>query len=123
MLLFAALVFKFLFPKIPYIVRLDDGDPFEHYKRKQESPAHYSGKFLQKADFAVTASTYLSGMARAMGYKGEIAIVPNGTSAKHFSQTYKEGELSALKNKLGKNSDEKWLIHTGRLVKKMGLIS
>ena len=118
---FAALFFKFLFPKIPYIVRLDDGDPFEHYKKKARITGPLFRQIFTKADFAVTASTYLSGMARAMGYKGEIAIVPNGTSAKHFSQTYKEGELSALKNKLGKNSDEKWMIHTGRLVKKNGL--
>ena len=115
---FAALFFKILFPKIPYIVRLDDGDPFEYYKKKAKITGPLFKQIFTRADFAVTASTHLSSMARTMGYKGEIVIVPNGVSARHFSQTYKESELLALKNKLGKKDGDVFLITTSRLVKK-----
>ncbi|MFA5841382.1 MAG: glycosyltransferase family 4 protein [Candidatus Paceibacterota bacterium] len=115
---FAALFFKFLFPGVPYIVRLDDGDPFEHYRKKARITGPLFGKLFTKADFAVTASTYLSKMAREMGYKKEIAIVPNGVNAELFSKEYSAEELNKLKKKLGKKDDDFYLITTSRLVKK-----
>lgn len=115
---FAALFFKFLFPKVPYIVRLDDGDPFEHYREKARITGPLFKQLFTKADFAVSTSTYLSGMAREMGYKGEIAIVPNGVNTEHFSQVYSKEELDALKEKLGKKDGDIYLVTTSRLVKK-----
>jgi glycosyltransferase involved in cell wall biosynthesis len=115
---FAALFFKFLFPKVLYIARLDDGDPFEHYKKKAKIVGPLFKKLFTKADFIITTSTYLSKMAREMGYKKEIAIVPNGVNAKHFSTEYRSEELGVLKQKLGKKNNDFYLITTSRLVTK-----
>lgn len=115
---FAALFFKFLFPEVPYIVRLDDGDPFEHYRKKAKIVGPLFRKLFTKADFIFTTSTYLSGMAREMGYKKEIVIVPNGVNTEHFSRAYSKEDMDALKEKLGKKDGDIYLITSSRLVKK-----
>jgi len=53
-----------------------------------------------------------------MSYKKEIAIVPNGVNAKHFSKEYSAEELDGLKKKLSKKNDDFYLITTSRLVTK-----
>ena len=53
-----------------------------------------------------------------MGYKGSIKVVPNAVDTAHFSQKYPKEELDALKRKLGKKPDEKYIITTSRLVHK-----
>jgi glycosyltransferase involved in cell wall biosynthesis len=57
-------------------------------------------------------------MARDMGYKKEIAIVPNGVNAEYFSKEYPPEELDELKKVLGKKADDFYLITTSRLVTK-----
>lgn len=115
---FAALFFKFLFPKIPYILRADDGDPFGHYKKKALIVGPLFKWLFTKANFAVTTSSYLERFVRSMGYKGPITIVPNGVNSTHFSQQYASEELNTLKKKLVKKEGEIYLITTSRLVKK-----
>lgn len=115
---FGALFFKLLFPGVPYIVRLDDGDPFGYYQRKARVVGPLFRKLFTKADFIFVTSTYLSGIARSMGYKKEIAIVPNGVNADYFSKESSLEELNALKQKLGKKGDDFYLITTSRLVTK-----
>src|SRR6185369_8460411 len=63
-------------------------------------------------------SNFLGQWAKRMGYPGEPILVPNAVNTKHFSQTYSEAELSALKTKLGKKEGDIFLITTSRLVHK-----
>ena len=115
---FSALFFKFLFPKVPYILRADDGDPIEHLKKRVGIFRPLFTRVFTKADFAITTSSYLERFVRSMGYKGPLAVVPNGVDSAHFSHQYALDELDALKNKLGKKEGEIYLITTSRLVKK-----
>jgi glycosyltransferase involved in cell wall biosynthesis len=115
---FSALFFKFLFPKVPYILRADDGDPIEHLKKRVGIFNQLFTRVFTKADFAITTSSYLERFVRSMGYKGPLAVVPNGVDSAHFSHQYAPDELDALKNKLGKKEGEIYLITTSRLVKK-----
>ncbi len=115
---FAPLFFKLTHPRIPYLVRADDGDPFEHYQKKARIVGPLFKWVFTKADRAVVTSSYLERMVRMMGYEGEVVIVPNGVNAKHFSQEYPEEELVRLKTKLKKGPDDFFLITTSRLVKK-----
>ncbi len=115
---FGALFFKFLFPDVLYIARLDDGDPFEYYKKRTRIVGPLFKKLFTKADFVITSSTYLSNIVRGMGYKKEVVVVPNGVNAEHFSKVYSDEELDTLKKKLGKNEDDFYLITTSRLVTK-----
>lgn len=115
---FAPLFFKYLFSKVPYIVRSDDGDPIEYLKKRVGIFHPLFTRVFTKADFAIVTSTYLEGFVRSMGYKGELAIISNGANAVHFSQQYPHNELDALKRTLGKKESDVYLITTSRLVKK-----
>ena len=115
---FAPLFFKFLYKKIPYIVRADDGDPIEYLRYRTRYVPFLFERIFTKADHAVATSTYLSNFIRTMRYTGEITVVPNGVNAQNFSQTYDSEELFALKQKLGKQPGDIFLITTSRLVKK-----
>ena len=115
---FAPLFFKYLFHNVPYIVRADDGDPIDYLKRRVGVLMPIFTRVFTKADFAITSSTYLERFVRSMGYRGQIAVVPNGVNAAHFSQKYAPEELEALRRKLGMKSSETYLITTSRLVTK-----
>lgn len=115
---FAALFFKFLFPKIPYILRADDGDPIDYLKNRVGVLYPLFKRVFTKADFAITTSSYLERFVRSMGYRGPLVVVPNGVDSAHFSQQYAPEELDVLKKKLGKREGEIYLITTSRLVKK-----
>jgi len=118
---FGALFFKFLFPKVSYIARADDGDPFDSYKRKTKIVAPLFIKLFTKADFLVTTSTYLLNEVTKMGYRGESVIVPNGVDAKHFSQEVSAKELEIVKKNIGKKEGDIFLVTTSRLVPKNGI--
>ncbi|MEK7515503.1 MAG: glycosyltransferase family 4 protein [Patescibacteria group bacterium] len=115
---FAALFFKFLFPKVPYVLRSDDGDPIDYLKKRVGVLYPLFRRVFTKADFAVATSSYLERFVRSMGYRGSLAIIPNGVDAEHFSREYPQEELNLLKRALGKEEDDVYLITTSRLVKK-----
>jgi len=115
---FAALFFKIRFPKVPYLLTLQEGDPIEYTKKRTGLLYPLFKKVFVKADFVQTISKYLSDYARDMGYEGEIEVVPNGVNVKHFSQDYSEEELFGLKEKLGWKEGVKYVITTSRLVVK-----
>jgi glycosyltransferase involved in cell wall biosynthesis len=115
---FAVLFFKMLHPRVPYIVRSDDGDPIDYLKKRVGVLYPLFKRMFTKADFAITTSSYLKNFVCSMGYRGPLAIVPNGVNAAHFSQHYAPEELDALKQKLGKKEGDVYLITTSRLVTK-----
>jgi glycosyltransferase involved in cell wall biosynthesis len=115
---FAPLFFTYLFPRVPYIVRSDDGDPIDYLKKRVGVFSPLFKRVFTKADFAITTSTYLERFVRSMGYRGPLAIVPNGVNAAHFSQSYAPTALDAIKQKLDKREGDLYLITTSRLVKK-----
>jgi glycosyltransferase involved in cell wall biosynthesis len=115
---FAALFFKMMFPKVPYIVRSDDGDPIDYLKKRVGIFQPLFKRVFTKANYTIATSTYLERFVRSMGYRGPLAVVPNGVNAERFSQHYQPEELDALKRKLGKKEDDVYLISTSRLVTK-----
>ena len=115
---FAALFFKIRHPKLPYLLTLQEGDPIEYIKKKVKFIYPLFARIFTKADFIQPISRYLAGWARDMGFKGEMEIVPNAVAIARFSQDYPEKELTALKDKLGKKTGDKYVITTSRLVLK-----
>lgn len=111
-------IFKTFNPKIPYILTLQEGDPIDYIKKKMRPLYPLFVRAFTKANVIQPLSTFLSKWARDMGYKGDIEIIPNAVNTAHFSQIYPKEELDALKNKLGKKEDEKYIITTSRLVHK-----
>ncbi|MBU4480293.1 glycosyltransferase family 4 protein [Patescibacteria group bacterium] len=115
---FGALFFKLCHPKVPYLLTLQEGDPIDYIKRKVRFVYPLFVRIFTKADFIQTISNYLADWARDMGFSGPLEVVPNAVNTAHFSQSYSEGELTELKNKLGKKENDKFVITTSRLVKK-----
>ncbi len=96
--------------KLPYVLTLQDGDPFEHvFNRTHIRPF----KFLLNSGFRNATviqviSNYLATWVKEFGYRGSLEVIPNGVDVKKFS-----GSLIAHENIV--------LVHTGRLVYKNAL--
>jgi len=114
-MLFPIVLLRFMDLRNPYLLTLQEGDPWEHmFSRWFILPFRPLLKSGFKNVTAVQAiSTYLGKWARRMGYQGEVSVVPNGVDTKHFAD--------AMAIDIGKKENEIWLIHTGRLVHKNSL--
>jgi glycosyltransferase involved in cell wall biosynthesis len=97
---------------------LQEGDPIEDIKKTMLPLYPLFVRGFTKADFVQAISNYLGNWARDMGFEGPLEVIQNAVDVKHFSREYTDSELQALKQKLGKNKDDVFLITTSRLVKK-----
>ncbi|OHA83039.1 MAG: hypothetical protein A2408_02555 [Candidatus Yonathbacteria bacterium RIFOXYC1_FULL_52_10] len=111
-------LFKTFYPNVPYILTLQEGDPIDYIKQKMRPVYPLFVRGFTKADTVQAISTFLANWARAMGFKGKLEVIPNAVNTKHFSQTYPQVDLDALKQKLGKKQGDVYIITTSRLVKK-----
>ncbi len=108
---FAALFFKFRFPRVPFVLTLQEGDPIPYIKHKVRFVFPLFKKIFIRADVVQTISRYLADWAREMSYKGRVEIIPNGVDYTKFAS----GQRRAL------TSGEVVLITTSRLVEKNGI--
>ncbi len=115
---FAALFFKMRYSKVRYLFTLNDGDPIEYLKHKARFVYPLFVRLFTKADLIHVPSTYLGNFARSMGYKGDIELIPNALDVEDFVREYPQGDIDAVKKKLGKKPGDVFLITTSRLVKK-----
>ncbi len=113
-----AALFKIFKPKVPFILTLQEGDPPEAIERTMRPFWPIFARAFTSADVVQVISTFLGRWARARGFRGPLEVVPNAVNTKHFSQTYPEAELDALKQKLGKKMGDVFMITTSRLVHK-----
>lgn len=117
---FAALFFKLVHPRVPYLLTLQEGDPIPYILNKVKRVRFLFDRIFQKADRIQTISTYLADWARTMGYTGDIAVIPNGVDTSRFAKEFSQEERSALRSTLG-SEGETLLITTSRLVEKNGI--
>lgn len=115
---FSALFFKMRYPKIRFLLTLQEGDPIEYIRHNVRFASPLFKRVFERADFIQTISNYLAGFARNMGYVGPLEVVPNAVNVDHFSKGYSPDELFALKKKLGKKDGDVFLITTSRMVAK-----
>lgn len=116
-----AVLFKIFFPSVKLLLTLQEGDPIEYIMGLKRfiifKPIYKI--YFHFVDKAQVISNFLARWAEGLGIKKEkIEIVPNAVDIKNFSQDYPESELDELKNRLGKKTGDKFIIHTGRLVPK-----
>lgn len=137
---FAALSFKKKNPSVPFLLTLQEGDPFDYIQKRAR---WMMGRFKQifiKADYIQAISHYLAEWARKMGAKCPVSVVPNGVDIKNFTRVFAKEELVKLKkeiklascfqivktNKTGNESgtgpficeDDKIIVTVSRLVEK-----
>jgi glycosyltransferase involved in cell wall biosynthesis len=74
---------------VPYILTLQDGDPFEHVFNRPRifafKPLLISG--FKNAAVVQVISNYLGGWAQRLGYGGSVVVIPNGADTKKFMDT------------------------------------
>lgn len=122
----AALFFKFLNPKVKFLLTLQEGDPFT-YPRKRAGILWIFVKFLfgaifTKADYIQVISNYLAKWAREMGTKNPVEVVPNGVDLKNFSpKSYSSQKIDDLKSDLKWGPRDRIIVTTSRLVEKNAL--
>lgn len=115
---FAALFFKIINPKVPYILTLQEGDPIEHMERRALPLYPLFKMIFTKADYIQAISHFLADWARKMGAKCPVEVIPNGVDFNLFSVKKSHADLEILKRNLGKKVDDIFLITTSRLVLK-----
>ncbi|HTK33025.1 MAG TPA: glycosyltransferase family 4 protein [Candidatus Paceibacterota bacterium] len=115
---FAAVIFKMIKPKVPFIFTLQDGDPIPYIKRKALPLYPLFKMMFTRADHIQTISTYLADWAKEMGATCPITVVPNAVDFKLFSTKESPEQQDALKEKLGKKEGDTFVITTSRLVVK-----
>lgn len=109
---------KKIFPKLPFIITLQEGDSPHHLKYARAGLIYYFWKaILRVADDVIAISLYLKKLARDAGYSGNISIIPNGVEEKYFEEV-SGGEL---KKNLGFSQNEKIILSVSRLEEKNGL--
>ncbi len=109
-----AALFKIFYPRVPYVLTLQEGDPPEYIERLARPVWPLFARAFTSADMVVAESTFLGRWARHRGFRGPLEVIPNGMDAERFSR-----EVTPYK--IGKKEGETWLIHTGRLVNKNAL--
>jgi len=124
----AALVFKIFYPRIPFLLTLQEGDAPEYIEKGRGGLINLSWRLLlKKADFVQVISNYLADMARNYGYKGEIEVVPNGVDLeksqipKLKTQINFKSQISNLRKELKIEENEQIIITVSRLVRKNGI--
>jgi len=110
--------FKQAFPKVKYLLTLQEGDPPEYIEKKMKVFGKSFDRACNLADQVQVISNFLGNWAKAKGFTGEPVLVPNAVDIAHFSQNYSSEELSQVRQELGVSKDDVLLVTTSRLVTK-----
>ena len=107
---FMSLGLKILFPKINYILTIQEGDPIPQIKRRVWFVYPIYKMVFSWADKVTVISSYLADFAKSMGAR-TIEVVPNGVDLDKFK--VKSGKVEEIDK-----TKKIVLVTTGRLVKK-----
>lgn len=117
---FPAVLFRMFYKKVPFILNLQDGDPFTFItdRKRIKIVSPLLKKIFRDAAMVQPLSSYLGDFARQMGYQGDIVVIPNAVDTKKFSKKPSDDELNMVQERIGKTDDNVYLMTTSRLVHK-----
>jgi glycosyltransferase involved in cell wall biosynthesis len=109
---------RFLGVKIPHILTLQDGDPYEKvFGRWFIKPlALLLDSGMRKASVIQVISTYLSQWPKKRGSRAPVVLVHNGANPRDLHDNVPKEEIESLRKKLGKKEGDIYLVNTSRLV-------
>ncbi len=114
----AAWIFKLLFPKIRFLLTLQEGENLE----EQAAFVRLSRKLIiKKADVITAISSYLKNYAQKLNPNARIILVPNGVGYDAINMARDERKDHELKRGLNIKEGEKIIITISRLVEKNGV--
>jgi glycosyltransferase involved in cell wall biosynthesis len=115
------LFFKLAHSKVPFILTLQEGDPFSYIKRRVGFLYPLFKLIFTKADTITAISKYLADWAREMGATSPATVVPNGVDLSRFKNhesRITNEEREKIRGGLGYGKDDTVLVTTSRLVEK-----
>lgn len=115
---FAGLLFKRIYPDVPMILTIQEGDNFE---RREGFFSPFFRAIFRAADRIQAISAFLAEWSKSKGATCPIEIVPNGVDLDLFGEELSIGEASELKRRLDKKEGDTFLVTTSRLVLKNGV--
>ena len=119
---FAALSFK-LKTKIPFLLTLQEGDPFKEILAKVRLVRTRFNKIFELADGLQAISLYLLDWGRQMGFAGKVSeVIPNGVDVKKFTREFNQEEIKNTRKLFGFKGNSIILITASRLVIKNGIV-
>lgn len=118
-------ILKIFFPKIKYILTLQEGDPIEHI----EAIAWRGGPLgwwlfkrgFTKADKIQSISYYLSDWAKKLAPNVPRVLIKNGANPNDLHEKFSHEEIEEMKSKLGKKLGDIFLVNTSRVVNQKGI--
>lgn len=111
-------IFKFLCPRVPYVLTLQEGDPTDYIERVMKPVWPLFRQGFVRADALQPISTFLGKWGARMGFRGAYEVIPNGVDTKRFAHVPEAADLSRMKEHLGKKEGDLYLVTTSRLVHK-----
>lgn len=119
---FASLFFKTFYPKIKFLLTLQEGDTLDYPEKRMGILKLFLNplfkKIFTKADAIQAISNFLADWGRNMGAKGEVVVVPNGVDISKFARDLSKKEIDETRTKFISSPDDKLIITTSRLVPK-----
>ena len=117
-MLFPVALMRIFGSRIPHILTLQDGDPYDKvFKRlfiKPFVPLLDLG--FRTASIIQVISSYLGEWPEKRGYKGEIVKIYNGANPRDVAADFDDQVIENLKKELGKKEGDIFLVNTARLV-------
>ncbi len=111
-------LFKKNFPKVKYLLTLQEGDPPEYIERLARPVWPWFKRGFTSADVLQPISHFLLAWGRRMGFKGTAEIIPNAVNTKHFSYPISPQVRQEYRTKLSIPQDDILIVTTSRLVHK-----
>lgn len=116
-----AAIFKFFYPRLPFVLELQEGDPLDYIERMMRPLWPLFSRAFTSADVVTAISNFLGAWARRRGFKGRLEIVPNAVDVARFSRDETPATTHEVKDNLGKRMGDVFLVTTSRLVRKNGI--
>jgi len=112
---FAAVLFRIMYPKVPMILTVQEGDNFE---RRQGIFHSLFKRIFTSATHIQAISQYLAEWARSFGATAPIDIIPNGVDCEKFIQPISSVRKSKLRAEWEISDTDVVLVTASRLVHK-----
>ena len=116
----AALLFKKRFNRVPYVLTLQSGDPDLWLWLRTWFWYPWYRQIYTRANKITAISHWLASRARRYGYKGDIAIIPNGVDVEHFGDTMTGADRNFIRSTWGVAENAFVVVTASRLVHKNG---
>lgn len=115
-----SLLFKLTFPKVSYLLDLQDGRTYEERKATFGRIFPIIRKSFQKTDIIKGLGSFHKTVAEKMGATAPFVRIPNGVDVSIFTKSISDTEQATLRSTLQLNPATTYLISTTRLVARRG---